>query len=118
MRIIVPENAVIVRDSTLGRRTFLMDSGGGRVWRIATAFEGRGIHVRNADESGCDIMQVFPLSQNAVHLVQYSRCQTEPYEERIQELEHAIQITLEENKHLADGNVCTLKLLKDVVSST
>lgn len=36
--------------------------------------------------------------------------------ERIAELESAICATIEENLHLADGDVCTLKHLKDAIS--
>ena len=35
---------------------------------------------------------------------------------RIDELEHAIRLTLDENGHLADGDNCTLAKLKSVVT--
>lgn len=37
------------------------------------------------------------------------------YQERIQQLEDAIRKTLDENRHLADGDDCTLRELKKVL---
>lgn len=117
MRITIPETCPVVRDARLGPGQMIVDTGQGRVWEISRTFSGRGIHVKNGAESIGDVMHVFPRGIDSVQLAQYSTLDTEPYEERIQELEHAIRTTLEENKHLADGDTCTLKLLKDAIGA-
>lgn len=117
MRITISESCAVVRDARLGPGQMVIATGQGRVWEVSRTFSGRGIHVKNAAESTGNVMHVFPCGRDSVQLAQYSTLEIEPFEERIQELEHAIRTTIKENKHLADGDDCTLKLLKDAIGA-
>lgn len=55
------------------------------------------------------------LSVVAVEVKKFNVSSALALEKRIQDLETAIRETLDENKHLADGEICTLAKLKSVL---
>jgi hypothetical protein len=58
-------------------------------------------------------VNIFQIEPNAAALSEISRMATEH-----QKMRDAIEITLDENAHLADGDNCTLIRLKNAIKET
>jgi hypothetical protein len=117
MRVIGGGPVRFANSEHLGARTIVVDSGNGVLWKISSAFEGKGLHVRPEIGSVGEVMHVYPIDRESVQLVQQSPSQKEWWEERMDALDGAIRKTVEENKHLADGHNCTLRHLVDALKS-
>jgi hypothetical protein len=117
MRVIGGASVVFANSEHIGARTIVIDSGGGVLWKVSSAFEGKGLHIRPEIGSVGEVMHVYPIDRESVQLVQQSPSQREWWEDRLDTLELAVRRTIEENKHLADGNGCTLHRLVDAINT-
>ena len=117
MRVIGGGPVKFANSEYLGARTIVVDSGSGVLWKISSAFEGKGLHIRPEIGSVGEVMHIYPIDRESVQLVQESPSAKEWWEERLEILEDAVRKTVEENKHLADGENCTLRRLVAAIES-
>ena len=87
MRVFGGESVQFFDSEHLSARSLVIDAGSGVLWKISSAFEGKGLHIRPEIGSVGEVMHIYPIDRESVQLVQESPSQKEWWEDRLEKVE-------------------------------